>query len=384
MNILNKRISFFVIDYTFGGGVERVTSDLMSVFIKNNATINQLVSLYAQNEKAFVSYDNGLKINVLNPASKKDIYYIFLHYFEKERPDIFIFQGDNMTISIAILKAAKKTGVIAIPQYHGSVYAYLKKYSNAEQAIFFKKIWANIIEPFKKRKVQKFIKLSENGLVCVSKGSAEELKLLFSKKIAAKIQTIYNPIFLDLQSYSVQKEKRISFVSRLEKKHKNAFLIVKTWKEISQKYQDWSLHIFGEGQLENKMKEYCRKNNIKNVVFRGFVSNIYQELNKSTITVSTSNCEGFSMAIAEAICAKNAIASTESVGGVKDMLVHYKTALLSQKNNSKHLSKNIETLINNTELRETLIKNSIQNMKKIVSINIFEQWKSLIEKISND
>lgn len=285
-----------------------------------------------------------------------------------------------MTISLAILNAAKETNTIAIPQYHGSPYAYLRKYPTAEKSLLLKRIWATLVLPFKKQKLKTFVNLAKNGIVCVSNGSKKELRALLGTKATEKIITIYNP--LDISSYkSNTKINTISFVSRLESKHKNAFLIAKTWELLSPKHPDWHLNIYGEGPLKDKLSTYFTERNIKNVSIKGFVQNIQEELSKSKISLSTSNCEGFSMAIAEAILNQNAIVSTDSDGGIKDMLIHKKTTLISPKNDANKLCENLDFLIKNEALSQNLSDNAKTHLSQITSLNPIEQWKALLTKM---
>lgn len=375
-------ISFFVIDYSCGGGVERVTADLSDIFLKNGINVSHLVSLFQSNDIPAIKYPEKLTIEVLSPTSKKEYQKVFENFFQKNRPDFFIFQGDNMTITKAILQAAHSFQIKAIPQYHGSAYAYLKKYSDAQNHNFFKKLFATIVFPFKKQKLKNVIELATSGFVCVSEGAANELKHIFnhSKSITERIKVIRNPIFINEQIQSEEKQKKISFVSRLEIAHKNAFLIVKIWKHIHSQFPDWTLEIFGEGRLKSKMQTYCEENNIQNIRFMGFTNNIYSHLASSSIAVSTSNCEGFSMAIAEAMANKNAIVITDSDGGISDMIIHEETGLIAPKNNDKILAKNIALLIEKSTIRTQLADNAYKHIISLKNQNIFEQWIDLLKK----
>ena len=375
----NKRISFFVIDYSQGGGVERVTSDLIDIFKNNGLQVIDLVSLYQVNKTPLVNFNETLNFLVFNPISKKDIESHFLEYFHKNKPDFFIFQGDNMTISLAILSAAKKAKVIAIPQYHGSVFAYLKKYPDALNSNFEKIIFSKLQYPFKKKKLKNFIKSCENGLLCVSENSAKELKSLFDEHITNKIESIRNPVFFH-EITNVVKENTVSFVSRLERKHKNAFLIVKTWELLHRSFHDWTLKIYGEGSLRPKMENFIKEKQIKNVEFMGFSKDMNQEFAKSSITVSTSDCEGYPMVVAEAIASKNAIATTRSDGGIWDMIIENKTGLVSDRNRADLLANNIAKLIQNNTLRNQLINNSYEHLTGIVNDDVFIKWKKFLQK----
>ena len=205
------------------------------------------------------------------------------------------------------------------------------------------------------------------------------LKSLFDEHITNKIESIRNPVFFH-EITNVVKENTVSFVSRLERKHKNAFLIVKTWELLHRSFHDWTLKIYGEGSLRPKMENFIKEKQIKNVEFMGFSKDMNQEFAKSSITVSTSDCEGYPMVVAEAIASKNAIATTRSDGGIWDMIIENKTGLVSDRNRADLLANNIAKLIQNNTLRNQLINNSYEHLTGIVNDDVFIKWKKFLQK----
>lgn len=374
---IDENIGFFVIDYSAGGGVERVTSNLMSRFYQEGFSNLHLISLKSENEKPAIIYPENITLEILEKSGAKTKKFadLLAEYLIENKIKHLIFQGDNMTIALEVLKAAKKSGTRAYPQYHGSPYAYLKKYAEFEKPNIEKIIFAKILYPFKKNKLKKFIRNSGEGIYCVSKGSADELKEIFNDDIAVakKLKVIRNPIILN-KAADTEKEKIITFVSRLENKHKNAFLAVKAWSIIAKKYPDWKLVVLGNGSLKNKMEIFCKEEGIKNVEFPGFISNVDEMLERSCISLNVSNCEGFPMGVAEAIVQNNALVSTDSDGGAKDMIKNNETGLVSAKNDEKSLATNIEKMISEENIRKKLSQNALENLKKIAEEDSFEMW----------
>ncbi len=358
----NKPIGFFIIDYSTGGGVERVTANLMREFSEQGFQNLHLISLKSSLEQPVMNYPEMKGLKILSQS--KNFAQELKDYLCKHHIRHLIFQGDNMTIGLEVLKAAKLANCKAYPQYHGSPYAYLKKYPDAEHANLLKRLFAGVVYPFKKSKLRKFIQSSPQGLFCVSNGSADELKHLFrgEKGIVNKIKVIHNPIVLPETSV-LEKQKSIVLASRLESRHKNAFLAVKSWAIIAQDFPDWNLVILGDGSLKNKMESFCEEHHIKNVIFKGFVNNVEQYLETSAISLSVSNCEGFPMSIAEAITYGNVIVSTDSDGGIRDMLIHNQTALVSPKNDANAFAQNLSIIMKNKEMRELMVYNAHQNLK---------------------
>jgi glycosyltransferase involved in cell wall biosynthesis len=383
---MNKLVvDFFIIDHTPIGGVERVTCSLTNLFVDSGITVDYLISMYNEYDKPHFPYSDKIKFYNLNCTKKELEEKLYQHFIELKIKNL-IFAGDNMTISIALLKAAKRAGVKAIPQYHGSPHAYLDKYISFKDitkkpVLLFKYLIAKIFRPFKYLKLKKYLTHAENGVACVSKGSAEELKKLYKKSPALldRIFTIYNPLHIDVQSISTDinnKKNTIVYLSRLEDKHKNSFLTVKAWNEIAHNYPDWELHILGDGAISDKMKHFVSKKKIANTVFHGLVNDIAPHLSSSKISILSSNCEGLGMGIVESICYRNAIVSTESNGGIVDLVQNEISGLLVPRNDYKAFASSMEKLMLNDDLRISYAKESYKVLQAFTNDKIIEQWKS--------
>lgn len=371
------KIAFLIIDNSHGGGVEKVTADLVALFQKKGYPVLGLASLYQSKPEISLRFDN-LEVVLLNPKDKTAVYGVVLSFLKQSKPDYLIFQGDNMSIGLSVLQAAKDAGVRAIPQYHGSPYAYFKKYPDAEKSNSLKILFAKLTAPLKIKKLKKFIEKSEHGLVCVSEGSANELRKIFrGNKLVDNILTIRNPVYVQTVNPEL-KERTVIFVSRLESRHKNAFLILSAWERIAKQFPGWTLKIFGEGSMQTKMDHYIRQKKMSRVSLEGFTQNINLELAKAAVAVSTSNTEGFSMAVAEAAANRCAIAITDSDGGISDMIQHGSTGLVSPKNDAVALAENIALLISDEDLRNTLAEAAFNQIQKIAAEDIMESWNRLI------
>lgn len=370
-------LGFFVIDYSVGGGVERVTADLMQKFKYKGFKNLHLISLRSENKTPLIKYPEGIAIEVLDKeqSGTMNICHQLGGYLNHHQIKHLIFQGDNMTITLEVLKGAKIAGCKAYPQYHGSPYAYLRKYADAKSSNIEKKIFSKIVFPFKKAKLKKVIQNSEHGFYCVSNGAKRELMDLYkgNEGVLSKLKVIRNPIIFDTCAPQ-EKQKLISFVSRLESKHKNAFLAIKAWSLIAKKYPDWKLMILGDGSLKHEMEGYCKDHRMENVEFPGFVNNVRDILQKSAISLNVSNCEGFPMGVAEAIAAKNALVVTDSDGGARDMIIHKQTGLVAAKNDAAGLAGHIEQLIMDENLRNQLAENAFRNLQKLAERDTFTMW----------
>ncbi|MEE9350245.1 MAG: glycosyltransferase [Flavobacteriaceae bacterium] len=380
---MKHKIAFFVINHTSIGGVERVNSGIISLFLKNELNVHSLISFAKKNvENTAISYPKELKFHSVN---KDSLTIDLANYINTHRITHLIFQGDNMTISQDILNALKQTNCKGFLHYHGSPYAYLQKnyyWSDIiEKPITALKILAaKIVYPIKKNKLKRIINESSDGFVAVSNGVKKELNTIFKTNfnnvVSIHSPTSFNPkLTVDIN----QKEKNIVFTSRLVRKHKNAFLTLKVWKLLHEKYPDWKLQILGYGVILDQMNSYIKSHNLTNVKIFGYVNNIDDFLRKSAISMVTSDTEGFSMFAYESLVFKNPIVSTESYGGIWDMIKHDYNGLFSPRNDAEKMASNLELLMNDNDLRVEMGQHSYEKFLELQQEDIFKQWQTLLK-----
>ncbi len=162
-------------------------------------------------------------------------------------------------------------------------------------------------------------KISHQRLRNWSYGKAEKLilqteavKMYFPDNLRAKSAVIPNPVPEDLpEPYTGKRKKRVVFVGRLQLQ-KNPQLLIEAFKTFSLDYEDYELHIFGIGELEEELKKLVMKLNIEDkVVFRGFSSNIRQDIIDSAMYVLSSDYEGISNSMIEALAIGVPVISTD-------------------------------------------------------------------------
>ncbi len=381
-----KECAFFIIDYSVTGGVERVTSNLSKLFYQNSISFNHLISLHSKNNVSEIAFPPHLKITVLDKEQDFDVETSLYSVLVQNNIGTLIFQGDNMTTTLKVLSAASKAGCRAILHYHGSPYAYLKKYIYLHDIIsnpvnIIKIAWSYCVYPFKKRKLKKVISKAEGGFVCVSKGVQHELINLFSLRGSLKnrIVSIPNPIsFKPMPEADFKKEKMIVYVSRLTRKHKNSMMTVKAWQLIEKDFPQWSLYILGDGTLRKKMEEYCTQNKLHHVFFEGMVSDVKPFLEKSSVSILTSDCEGLGMGLLESAAYHNALLVTRADGGVTDIVEDGITGFLSPVQDAQKFAHTLSKLLADENLRKEMGQNACKKLEDFTDEKIILQWKQLL------
>ena len=109
--------------------------------------------------------------------------------------------------------------------------------------------------------------------------------------------------------------KKFVAVGKL-KKQKNYPMLIDAFSMFNKKYPDYNLDIYGEGELEGKIKKQAVECGVGDKVrFMGYRKDAYQQMADATGFLMTSNYEGISNALIEAMCIGLPCIVTDCDGG---------------------------------------------------------------------
>lgn len=139
----------------------------------------------------------------------------------------------------------------------------------------------------------------------------------FPAGIAKKSAVVPNPVDIGaLQPYEGSREHRIVAVGRLEPQ-KNHKLLLHAFAGFSGIYPDYVLDIYGKGELEKELKQLAATLGIGDRVrFRGFSDKVKEEINSAAMYVLSSDYEGISNSMLEALALGIPVIATDCpIGG---------------------------------------------------------------------
>src|SRR5690606_33621794 len=135
-------------------------------------------------------------------------------------------------------------------------------------------------------------------------------------------------------------------------------VVTRAWAKIARNYPQWTLWILGDGSIRGKMEDYLAKKDVTNVIFYGIVRDVETYLERSSISVLGSDCEGLPVGMMESASYKNALVSTKSDGGITDIIEDGISGYLVPRNSSDKLAERLEKLILDPNKREELSLNA--------------------------
>jgi glycosyltransferase involved in cell wall biosynthesis len=226
--------------------------------------------------------------------------------------------------------------------------------------------------------IERFLAKRTSGIIAIS--SEQKKELIEKYKITSENKANIIQLGLDLRkfetdmfskrnnfrkTYSIDDETiAIGIIGRLVP-IKNHLLFLKAWKEVNIKSKK-KIHAFiiGDGEDREKIQLQCKDlglefntpdqhSNEINLTFTSWIIDIDNAIAGLDIIALTYNNEGTPVSLIEAQAGGKAIVST-NVGGIKDIVIDRKTALLSTPEDVEGFTNNLLNLIEDEELRKTM------------------------------
>lgn len=174
-----------------------------------------------------------------------------------------------------------------------------------------------------------------------------------------KVRVVYNPCTSEVSDKTYQKKKQILYAGTVNARKGYADMI-KSFAKIANKYPDWKIVFAGNGEVKQG-EELAKSLGIESqTIFLGWVSGDAKDkaFKESEIFCLPSYAEGFPMAVLDA-WAYGLPVITTPVGGIPDIAIDGENMLLFNAGNIDKLAENMKRLIDDNELRNKIIKESV-------------------------
>lgn len=382
-------ICFFTTEYPnkVSGGVEHVTSDLASAFVKHGCQVH-VISIFSP--RTNIMYDEifpGL-ITGNSLEKKNDV----IDYIINNHINIIINQS-HFQVTHSYLSAVKKSTNTKIIKVLHTDPAAAEKGVMDNCPILTKNIIKHCIS-----KTLNIIRKSKRHSYLVEEYTQwyklyDKIVLLSNKYIPVfisyikndplkKITSISNPLTIKGNNIIYKKEKILLFVGRLCKQAKRPDRIVMIWEKIYKNNPDWELIVIGDGELKDSLITYCTKKQIKNIKFIGKIdpTPYYQ---KASILCLTSTYEGFGLVITEALSYNIIPFAFNSYKAVEELIKHGLTGFLIKPFNLNTYARQLCKLMR-SEAEINKMRASIDkyfDIQKYCISNISAQWINLFNEL---
>lgn len=220
-----------------------------------------------------------------------------------------------------------------------------------------------------------------NKIVFQTKGASE----YFSRVIQKKGLVIPNPLKKDIiPAYYGERDKRIVAVGRFNSQ-KNYPLMLKAFKIFSEAHPDYRLEIYGDGALRHKIEGFISKNNLEEkVILCGFCDNVHERIQKAGFYVMSSDFEGLSNALIEAMALGLPVISTDHPpGGAREYITSYENGILTPVGDIDAMADAMCFMADNTEKANEMGRKASQIRSELSFDDICQKWQSTFDEILN-
>ena len=347
----------FVIATLGTGGAEKILTLLANHLSKKDFDVTILT---LTNEKPFYSIDNTVKLKQINITENannlkekicnpvKRIIALRKAFIQSEADIIISFMDLVNIYCIIAAKLAKKSIIVS-------------EHTNFHNTSMFIKYLRRLIYPF------------SDALIVLT--DYDKSKYNFVKNV----HRIHNPLVIQHMHSDVERERLILGVGSLID-IKGFDLLIKAFSKANTK--DWRLIIVGEGINRIELEKLIRKLDLKDkVTLPGITKDIELFYKRASIFVLSSRMEGFPGVLCEAMAYGCPSIAFDCLTGPRDIIKSDVNGILVEVENVNKLAKEIQILINNSEVRVKLGRNATSIIDELDINKISEEWRNVIHGI---
>lgn len=214
--------------------------------------------------------------------------------------------------------------------------------------------------------------------VCVFQ--TEDAMKMFSKKVQNKGVIIQNPINGNLpKPYSGVRRKAIVAVCRLHPQ-KNLPMLINAFYMLHKKYSEYILEIYGQGKEKEKLEYLIQERGLQNfVLLKGFCSNIHEAMHDAAMYVSSSDYEGISNSMLEAMgMGLPAVVTDCPVGGARMVIQNGVNGLLVDVGDTKGFYKSMKRIIDDEKFAKSIGKEACKICDRFPIDKIAKEWIEIL------
>jgi len=152
-------------------------------------------------------------------------------------------------------------------------------------------------------------------------------------------------------------------------------VVVHAFAEVQKVFPDAQLDLVGGGPLENEIRELVRNLGVSRVAFKGIAprEEIGRYYDRADIFLNASRLDNMPVSVLEAFASGMPVVTTDPEG-MRYIVEHGRTGLLSPVGDAKTLAENVIRVLRDPELAERLALSALREMEHYSWPVVREQW----------
>ncbi len=352
-HVAQERHISFIIGSMSRGGAERVISILSNEYARNGWKVD-IVMLLANS----VGYELDPRINLYDFSGETQSRMLRLpywlkslrSYFKSARPDVVVSFAAR--INIITLVAGYGLGVKTVvserndPKDDGRGFTV-----NLGTRLLYPKACTVV---FQTKRAMSYFPYLNNGII------------------------IPNPISVSVIA-TQPRDKKIVTIGRLTPQ-KNQKMLIDAFAEIYPKFPEYKMEIYGEGELRAELQAQIDAHALQNnVILKGNHLDIHNHIKNAELFVLSSDYEGLSNALLEAMMMGLPCISTDCAGS-DEYIEHDVNGKLVPVGDKTAMSKALVEMLSNDTLRKQMGERAAVSTQHLRTEIITEKWSSVICK----
>jgi len=201
---------------------------------------------------------------------------------------------------------------------------------------------------------------------------------LFNERIKGHGIILPNPVGISCRRND-HPGHRIVNCGRLVKQ-KNQTMLIRSFARFHKQHPEYSLSIYGEGLLRKELETLIRTLHLEDSVkLKGRSNTIHEDISDAEFFVLSSDFEGLSNALLEAMMMGFPVISTDCEGSI-DVIEHEKNGLMVHRGDETELFEAMLLYAENEEFREQLGREARRTAERFKREKVAEEWAELIEQ----
>jgi len=343
-----------------GGGAERVVSNVLGK-INDGGNETQIITLYSPKK----AYEIDIRTKVIAmkcsniPVVRRFISILQLRNKIKEysTDDIIVSFLDQVNIQVAL-------AVYGLKDCPTLVFAERNDPNHDPASMLF-------------RQLRDVLYNRADMFVYQTNAQKEYFKNILD---AHKKQTIIeNPIKENLPVYIGEKSDYFIAAGRLVSQ-KNYYMMIDAFCKVVNSGYDYRLKIYGNGPLKEELVTYIRDLNMENIItIRDFSSDIHMYMSKAKGYLLSSDFEGISNSMLEALAIGVPVVSTNYPSGGASMYINNgKTGHLVECCDTESFSDAIKDIVDDNKKALDMAEQAKEKIKELTPEKIAQKWISFL------